>query len=394
MKLTRKPFERGQSTRGTKTAFFVALGVSTALAVTTHPSDSATAAPAPATRAAAQAYTPAPVPVSPQEATAQRILEARIASIGREFNGDVGIAVKDIQTGYVTHYDGASHFPQQSVSKFWVSLTALDKQDRGELDLSAPVTVRKSDLTLFNQPIAGRIGANGYDTTLANLLQTAMQKSDNTANDFVLRRAGGPDAVRAFLARKGIDGIRFGPGERLMQSAIAGISWNPAFSTGNGFYAARSAVPQDVRRAAFNRYVSDPVDGATPVGVVNALARLKKGELLSPASTARILSIMSNTTTGPQRLKGGLAPGWSLAHKTGTGQVLGPVQSGYNDIGIVTSPDGKSYSVAVMIRQTSAPIIQRMQMMQSVTRAVIDYDRNVGGYGVAAAAGGYTGTRK
>jgi beta-lactamase class A len=74
--------------------------------------------------------------------------------------------------------------------------------------------------------------------------------------------------------------------------------------------------------------------------------------------------------------------------------VLGPVQSGYNDIGIVTSPDGKSYSVAVMIRQTSAPIIQRMQMMQSVTRAVVDYDRNVGGYGVAAAAGGYSGTRK
>jgi beta-lactamase class A len=65
---------------------------------------------------------------------------------------------------------------------------------------------------------------------------------------------------------------------------------------------------------------------------------------------------MSNTKTGPQRLKGGLAPGWSLAHKTGTGQVLGATQSGYNDIGIITAPDGRSYSVAVLIRRTATPI--------------------------------------
>ena len=32
---------------------------------------------------------------------------------------------------------------------------------------------------------------------------------------------------------------------------------------------------------------------------------------------------MANTQTGPNRLKGGLAPGWTLSHKTGTGQELG-----------------------------------------------------------------------
>jgi beta-lactamase class A len=42
---------------------------------------------------------------------------------------------------------------------------------------------------------------------------------------------------------------------------------------------------------------------------------------------------MANTHTGPNRLRGGLAPGWSLSHKTGTGQELGGVQAGYNDIG-------------------------------------------------------------
>jgi beta-lactamase class A len=80
---------------------------------------------------------------------------------------------------------------------------------------------------------------------------------------------------------------------------------------------------------------------------------------------------MSETHTGPNRLKGGLAPGWTLNHKTGTGQVLGQQQAGYNDIGILTAPDGKSYAVAVMIKLTSTPLPVRMTLMNEVVRAVI-----------------------
>src|SRR5438309_1632178 len=64
---------------------------------------------------------------------AQRILALTIRGIGENFNGDIGIAIEDVQTGWTTAYDGDTFFPQQSVSKFWVALTALDKVDRGEL---------------------------------------------------------------------------------------------------------------------------------------------------------------------------------------------------------------------------------------------------------------------
>ena len=81
---------------------------------------------------------------------------------------------------------------------------------------------------------------------------------------------------------------------------------------------------------------------------------------------------MANTHTGPNRLKGGLQRGWTLSHKTGTGQQLGAVQAGYNDIGILTGPDGKSYAVAVMIKKTSTPLPIRMTLMNNVVKAVID----------------------
>ncbi len=300
-------------------------------------------------------------------------LEARVRELGRGFDGEAGIAVREIDSDWSTSWNGRRFFPQQSVSKFWVAIAALQAVDAGMLDLNQQVTLTRQDLTLFHQPIAAQIDADGYTTTLGQLMFRALTQSDNTCNDAVLRRAGGPNAVRAMLARSSIQGIRFGPGERVMQSQIAGLQWSPAFSTGQAFYQARNNVPAERRRATFENYIEDPVDGATPLGLVDGLTRLRRGELLSPSSTERLISIMSQTRTGPQRLTGGLAPGWRIAHKTGTGQVLGPVQAGYNDIGILTSPDGRHYAVAVMIGRTATPIPQRMALMQNVTRAVIAY---------------------
>ena len=308
-----------------------------------------------------------------ETAGARRALEARITELGRGFDGEVGIAVRDVATGWTIDWHGDRFYPQQSVSKFWVAVTALQRADAGELDLDQSVTLTRQDLTLFHQPIAARIGPNGYTTTLGELMFRALTESDNTANDAVLRRAGGPAAVRAMLERNRLEGVRFGPGERLLQSGIAGLQWQPAFSQGNAFYEARNSVPIDRRREAFERYIDDPVDGATPNGITNGLARLQRGELLSPESTERLLGIMAQTHTGPQRLRGGLAPGWTISHKTGTGQVLGSVQAGYNDIGILHAPDGRHYALAVMIGRTATPLPTRMALMQNVVRATIAY---------------------
>src|SRR3546814_16813081 len=68
--------------------------------------------------------------------------------------------------------------------------------------------------------------------------------------------------------------------------------------------------------------------------------------------------------------KGGVPAGWTYGHKTGTGQQLAPRSTGYNDVGIMTAPDGTSYAVAVMIASTTQPIPKRWELMQAVSRAV------------------------
>ena len=82
------------------------------------------------------------------------------------------------------------------------------------------------------------------------------------------------------------------------------------------------------------------------------------------------------------RLPSLLPLGTKVAHKTGTGQVLGGVQAGYNDIGIITAPNGRSYAIAVMIKRTATPLITRMNLMNNIVRAVIDSHEASYGAGV------------
>jgi len=316
---------------------------------------------------------PSPPP-EPKLTEAQVALQQQLRDLGETFNGDVGIAVTQADTLATMSYSGKKRFPQQSVSKLWVSLTALDLRDEGALDLSEPVRLRAEDLTVFHQPLRNIVRARGsFTTDYADLINRAITQSDNTANDRLLRRVGGPSAVEGFLRRNQISGVQFGTDERTKQSSIAGLKWKQAYSVDNAFYEARDLVSEEDRRNAFEAYLADPIDGASPVGITKALARLARGDLLSENSTDLIVSTMQRTRSGPRRLKGGVPAGWTIAHKTGTGQFFDGVQSGYNDIGILTAPDGTNYTMAVMIGSTRASYAARMGMMQEVTRSVVRY---------------------
>lgn len=313
-------------------------------------------------------------PIDPGFRRAPAGLAERIHFLWRGFRGKTGIAVQRIDGEWAVSQRGGELFPQQSVSKLWVAMAALDAVDQGRLRLDQQVRIGPEDLTLFYQPLAARVRAQGSVTmSVRSLIETAITQSDNTANDSLLRTIGGPATVQSFLARKNLGAIRFGPGERLLQSGIAGLSWQQSYSIGRNFEAARAALPAATRQAAMDRYLADPVDGASPDAIASALTRLARGALLSPESTEYLLDVMSRTRSGPNRLKAGLPPGWKFLHKTGTGQNLNGMTAGYNDIGIATAPDGTRYAVVVLLGTTTSPIPSRMALMQAVSSAVAEF---------------------
>src|SRR4051795_12650441 len=147
---------------------------------------------------------PRPAPPAPQYIT------ARIKELGSRFDGRVGIAVRSIDDGWGVGWKADELYPQQSVSKLWVSITALDAVDKGRVRLDDKVTLTRDDLTLFHQPIAAQIlGGGSTTTTLDDLMFKAITTSDNTCNDKLMRAVGGPSAVRNLIASKKLGAIRF-----------------------------------------------------------------------------------------------------------------------------------------------------------------------------------------
>ena len=332
-----------------------------------------TSAQAPTPTAPVYVSIPVPAPAATRRTTAPAQLSATIDAIARGFQGKFGIAIRAVDEGWTVQAMARQRLPQQSVSKLWVAMTLMDLRDQGRARLDDPVVVRPEDLTLFHQPIAMLVKGDGYHTTVGDLLTRALTHSDNTANDRLLTYVGGPGAVRAMIERKQLGDIRFGPGERLLQSRTAGLVWDQRWGGTNGFEIARSRLDPAARAAALDAYVADPPDGAAPIAVADAIARLARGELFTETSTRILLDTMGASVTGRARMRAALPGDWRIAHKTGTGQDLGARNAGFNDVGLLTAPDGRRYAIAVMIGDTREGVRTRQQLIQSVASAVASY---------------------
>src|SRR5262245_16572412 len=81
-----------------------------------------------------------PLPPAPAD------VQARVSELAGRFRGDAGIAILDVENGWLAEHNGARAYPQQSVAKVWVALAVMDAVDRGALSLADPVIVRRQDL--------------------------------------------------------------------------------------------------------------------------------------------------------------------------------------------------------------------------------------------------------
>lgn len=299
-------------------------------------------------------------------------LQSRLAELAAAYGEEVGIAVTDLSSGWTAGVDQDRPYPQQSVSKLWVAIALMRAVDDGRIDLNAWVTMTDEDRSVFFQPVVAEYRQGTYATPLSDLLRRALVESDNAANDRLMRELGGPEGVRTALEDMGLKDVRVGAYERDLQALTAGLSWQHDYGFGRNFQAARAALPMEARVAAADAYVADPLDGASPAAITAALAALSRGELLSEESTIRVTGLMTASRTGPRRLKGGLPPGWSIAHKTGTGQDFQGASLGINDVGLLVAPDGRTYAVAVMMRRTRHAVPSRLAFMQSISVAVTE----------------------
>lgn len=284
--------------------------------------------------------------------------------------GVLGVGLMNLESGESWDFNGERRFPMQSVFKAPLGAAVLAEVDAGRLKLDDPIMLSEQELSPPKSPIADAYPAR-RDYTVRDLLVAAVGASDNTAADVLMKKIGGPGAVTAWLVGKKVEEIRVDRYERQLQPDSVGMaSFRPAWKGEQAYMAALNSVPAETRRRAVAAYLSDPQDTATPRGALTFLDKLDDGELVSPTSKKLLLRIMTDTTTGQDRLKAGFPPGSRLAHKTGTARADQGMNPAFNDIGIVTLPNGRRYAVAVFLSGSTLDNPGNDMIVADVARAV------------------------
>lgn len=297
----------------------------------------------------------------------KKLAPVNVASV----QADVGIGVVDLSSGESWFLNGEQRFPMQSVFKVPIAIAILKLVDDGALSLDQSVTVSPKHYAPGWSPLRDELKGGSGQVTVRRLLERSVADSDNTAVDVLIELAGGTGKVDAILKERGLREVRVDRMERELQTESQGLEvFRPEHAVPEQFAAALAQVPEEKKRAAAQKFLSDPRDTATPEGMSHLLSQLYQHKLLSPSSTQLLLQIMTDTPHGQGRLKAGLPPTWSLAHKTGTGPDVLGVNIGTNDAGLACAPAGKCFAFSVFIAGSKVPLKDREMLMRDVAAAV------------------------
>jgi beta-lactamase class A len=111
-----------------------------------------------------------------------------------------------------------------------------------------------------------------------------------------------------------------------------------------------------------------------PVEMTKLLDQFYQGKILKKPSTDFLYKIMTETTTGPKRLKALLPAGTVIAHKTGTSPTNAEgLTPATNDVGIITLSNGKHLVISVFVCNSTDDEATREEVIAKVGKAAYDF---------------------
>lgn len=163
------------------------------------------------------------------------------------------------------------------------------------------------------------------------MCKAAVELSDNTCANRLLAQVGGPAAMTAFWRAAGDPVTRLDHAEPLLNRSPPG----------------------------------DPHDTTTPRAMALDLRRFLLGDILSPASRARLTGWMLACKTGDRRLRAGLRQGWRVADKTGNNG-----NDAAADIAILWSAPNRAIAIAAYVQGGAPTPAQLDAVFQEIGRLI------------------------
>ncbi len=257
--------------------------------------------------------------------------ESRLKAIETRIGGRLGVAALDTGSGRRLEHRANERFPMCSTFKVLAAAAVLHRVDEEKAQLSDIVPYTGGDLLEY-APIAEKHVAEG-GMTLAALCAAAIEYSDNTAANVLLKTIGGPAGLTRFVRSLGDEKTRLDRIEPDLNSALPG----------------------------------DERDTTTPRAMADTLRTLLLGETLSAASRQQLESRLVANTTGGNMIRAGVPNDWKVGDKTGRGS-----NAATNDVAILRPPGKPPILLAIYSVESTAPRKEVQDAIAEVARIVAE----------------------
>jgi beta-lactamase class A len=255
---------------------------------------------------------------------------AALKTIEAASGGHLGVAVRDTGGPLHIEYNADHPFPLCSTFKFLAVAMMLACVDSKADTLDRQVPYSAADLLEY-APIAKQHVGDGAMTVSA-LCAAAIEYSDNTAANLLLREMGGPLALTRFI--------------RLLDDAVTRLDRN-------------EPTLNEVRPGEVH-------DTTSPAAMLADMERILLGDVLTSRSRAQLDAWLVGCTTGGKRLRAGLPSDWQVGDKTGTWGAT------CNDIAIVRPPSRQPILATAYLAEAKVDGAGREKALADVGRVIAE----------------------
>ena len=257
--------------------------------------------------------------------------EKRLAAIETSLGGRLGVAALDSGNGRHFEHHANERFPMCSTFKFLAAAAVLHRVDDKEDQLSRFIPYARADLLEYAPVTTEHVKEGGM--TLGALCAAALELSDNTAANLLLKTIGGPEGLTRYARSLGDQQTRLDRIEPYLNSAVPG----------------------------------DERDTTTPAAMLANLRTLLLGDALSSASRTQLGTWLDANKTGAEMLRAGVPRDWRVGDKTGRG-----AHGATNDIAILRPPGKAPILVAVYCVDASVSSATRLAAIAQVARVTVE----------------------
>ncbi|MEU3554762.1 class A beta-lactamase [Streptomyces fragilis] len=255
----------------------------------------------------------------------------RLDALERQHGARIGVFARNLRTGATVRHRSDERFPVLSVFKTLAAAAVLRDRDTDGTFLDRRIHYTEAQL-VENSDVCRANLATGM--TIRELCAAAVQWSDNTAGNLLLRQIGGPHGITRFARSLG------DPVTRLDR-------WEPELNSGEPW-----------RRT----------DTTAPAAIAATYARLVLGDGLGRGDREQLTSWLLGNRTGDRRLRAGLPPQWTVADKTGAAGTYASL----NDVAVVWTEDGTPLVMAVLTTKPERDAVRQDVLLEETARVLAD----------------------